>query len=179
MAETIQCQNCRRMATPVSETSYDEERQLLLLECESDCESRNASPSRWRRPKKYRRFLKPTKAMAYLVLIDLVIIGLLVCAFEPLITLLRRNEELFTPRVTISRPEKPSSTQSWWPQTDERKIPRILHQTCANATVPEKWVDSQRSCLNAYSDFEYKVCFCSVDRCIFTGPNDADHMCHL
>lgn len=160
MAESMQCQYCRRMATPISETSFDDqERQLLLLECESDCESRCESPSRWRRPKKYRRFLKPTKATAYLVLIDLVIIGLLVCAFEPLITLLRRNEELFTPRVTLSPPKQPSSSTSpsWWPHADQRKIPRILHQTCANATVPAKWVESQKSCLNAYSDFEYKV----------------------
>lgn len=100
--------------------------------------------------------------MAYLVLIDLIIIGTLVFITNPLITLLRRNDELFPTRASLSRPDIPAGS---WPQ---RKIPRILHQTCANDTIPEKWVNSQRSCKEAYSEYEYKVCFTweSVTTCL-------------
>ena len=96
-----------------------------------------------------RRRLPRNKVLAYLLLIDLVIVALLVYITEPLITLLRRNEELFTPKVVLSN-DAPA-------YTDQRKIPKILHQTTANATIPDKWVDSQQSCKKAYSDFEYKV----------------------
>jgi mannosyltransferase OCH1-like enzyme len=90
----------------------------------------------------------------FLLLIDLIMVGLLLQALEPLITLLRRNEELFGPRVALSGPDASDA----WDQTDRpNKIPRILHQTTATDTVPDKWVHSQRSCKEAYSDFEYKV----------------------
>jgi len=67
--------------------------------------------------------------------------------------LLRRNEELFQPRVALSQHDIGAS----WPQPGPRSIPRILHQTCANDTIPDKWVNSQRSCKEAYSGFEYKL----------------------
>ena len=38
------------------------------------------------------------------------------------------------------------------------QIPRILHQTAKNETIPDIWVDSQESCLTTYSSYEYKVC---------------------
>lgn len=90
----------------------------------------------------------------FLLLIDLMIVALLLHALEPLITLLRRNEELFMPRATLSG----TSILGAWHQTDRpNKIPRILHQTTATETIPDKWVQTQRSCKEAYSDFEYKV----------------------
>jgi mannosyltransferase OCH1-like enzyme len=36
-------------------------------------------------------------------------------------------------------------------------IPFILHQTAAKDTIPDQWVRSQKSCKQAYADFEYKV----------------------
>ena len=33
----------------------------------------------------------------------------------------------------------------------------ILHQTCADENIPEKWIVSQRSCIDTYSHFEYMV----------------------
>ncbi|KAB5576206.1 glycosyltransferase family 32 protein [Coniochaeta sp. 2T2.1] len=100
-------------------------------------------------PRRPRRRLPRNKVLAYLLLIDLIIVALLVYITEPLITLLRRNEELFTPNLVLSH-DAPA-------YTEQRKIPKILHQTTANATIPDKWVDSQRSCKKAYSDFEYKL----------------------
>ncbi|RBR20132.1 uncharacterized protein FIESC28_05411 [Fusarium coffeatum] len=37
------------------------------------------------------------------------------------------------------------------------QIPRILHQTAKNETIPDIWVDSQESCLTTYSSYEYKL----------------------
>ncbi|KAM0251935.1 hypothetical protein ACHAQJ_007950 [Trichoderma viride] len=125
---------------------FDEERQ------DGDSPS---SCQRW--SMKYLRFPRLTKMAVFLLLvIDLTIVGTLVYTLEPLITLLRRNEELFTPTVTL--PRNNSSSASYYSQDQNRpKIPRILHQTTANSTIPDKWVQSQRSCRETYSEFEYKL----------------------
>lgn len=133
--------------SPGSQTPYDEER----LACGP------AARSCWRHPSKYLQYVpRPRKVTVCLLLIDLMIVGLLVRALEPLITLLGRNEELFQARVTLSRHNIHASS----PHPNLPKIPRILHQTCANDTIPDKWVESQRSCKQAYSNFEYKVWLC-------------------
>lgn len=135
----------RRLATGTPDDSpappYDEER----LE--------HASGSCWIRPSKYLQFSRPSKSTVYVLLFDAILLGLLVYTLEPLITLLFRNEELFSPRVTLSQ----NGTAASWPDQGSRKIPRILHQTCANDTIPDKWVKSQQSCKTAYAGFEYKV----------------------
>ena len=85
---------------------------------------------------------------------DVMVVVLLVQTLEPLITLLRRNEELFMPRTTLYEPDTSNSSN----QTEKsNKIPRILHQTTATEKIPERWIESQRSCGEAYADFEYKV----------------------
>lgn len=106
---------------------------------------------------KYLRLPRLNKAGVFLLLlVDLTIVSLLLYSLEPLITLLRRNEELFSPRISIPRNDTFSSLQ-YSDDLSHPKIPRILHQTCANSTVPDKWVQSQRSCRETYSEFEYKV----------------------
>jgi hypothetical protein len=128
----------------------DEER-LLDLDVENSSSSSNHSRSRRRSSSRFLRGIRrPSKVLAYFLLIDFIIIGLLVYLTEPLITLLARNEELFSPRFTF-----PDDAPALSP--GQRKIPHILHQTTANATIPDKWVDSQASCKKAYKDFEYKV----------------------
>ncbi|KAF4449358.1 putative glycosyltransferase C4F11.04c [Fusarium austroafricanum] len=97
--------------------------------------------------------LRMRKATVYLLLIDLLVIALLVHAFEPLITLLRRNEELFGTQIELDHNDAIKTS----PPADQQKIPRILHQTCKNETVPEVWVSSQQSCIETYHDFEYML----------------------
>lgn len=92
-------------------------------------------------------------AVFLLLVVDLTIVGVLVYTLEPLITLLRRNEELFTPTVVLPL----NGTAGASSFSGDQKIPRILHQTTANSKIPEKWVKSQQSCIETYSDFEYKV----------------------
>lgn len=127
---------------PSNDTIYDEEnlgRNYGLLQC----------PGR-----SFRLVRRPKRATVLLLLIDLVIVGLLLQTFEPLITLLRRNEELFGSRVALNATYTPDArhqtTSSW-------KIPLILHQTTATETIPDQWIESQQSCKEAYSDFEYRV----------------------
>lgn len=94
------------------------------------------------------------KATVVFLLIDLMVVGLLLQFFAPLITLLRRNEELFGSRVALPAPYRPDAR---YQMTSSGQIPRILHQTAATETIPNKWIESQQSCKEAYSDFEYKV----------------------
>ncbi|KKP05301.1 hypothetical protein THAR02_02567 [Trichoderma harzianum] len=137
-----------------NEQQFDEERGERPAR-----ESRSPSSTQ-RRALKFLRFPRLNKAALFLLLlVDVTIVGLLLYSLEPLITLLRRNDELFSPRITIPRNDSWSS-----PMFDDDdhelghpKIPRILHQTTKNSTIPEKWAASQRSCKETYADFEYKL----------------------
>ncbi|KAJ6134807.1 mannosyl phosphorylinositol ceramide synthase sur1 protein [Penicillium sp. IBT 18751x] len=99
------------------------------------------------------RIQRPGKSTILLFLLDVLVIWLLIHQLEPLITLLRRNEELFKPQVTLSDQEDLNSLHKMHRSS---RIPRILHQTASTNIVPDKWVESQASCKEAYGDFEYK-----------------------
>ena len=36
-------------------------------------------------------------------------------------------------------------------------IPKIIHQTYKNETIPEVWREAQQSCIDLHEDYEYKV----------------------
>ena len=36
-------------------------------------------------------------------------------------------------------------------------IPKIIHQTYKNETIPERWVNVRQSCLDLHADYEYIV----------------------
>ncbi|KAM5380088.1 hypothetical protein ACJZ2D_003735 [Fusarium nematophilum] len=95
------------------------------------------------------------KATIYLLLMDILIVALVVRAFEPLITLLRRNEEMFGARLTLPVNETVAAEPD--ESSDRQTIPRIFHQTSATEEVREDWVLAHQSCQDAYSDFEYKL----------------------
>lgn len=119
------------------------------------------------RPRPSNHRVGPIKIAPLLLLVDLVILGLLLYTFEPLITLLRRNKELFGPRVALpSSPvlfDRNHTAQS-------SKIPLILHQTTPKEMIPDRWVESQKSCKRAYSGFEYKVNLSTYDYMIELIP---------
>ncbi|EEY19564.1 mannosyl phosphorylinositol ceramide synthase SUR1 [Verticillium alfalfae VaMs.102] len=123
---------------------YDEERLELLGEFDTP------SP-RWSLSRRCLRLPRPKKSTTWLLLIDLTIIGLLVIAFWPLITLLLYNERLFGARLALPV-EKTPHTENHYQQ---HAIPRILHQTSATEQIRDDWVKPQQSCKDAYSDFEY------------------------
>lgn len=123
--------------------SYDEE-----------CLNQRAEHFSRERRRNYMRIKRPRKSTIFLFFLDITITWLLIHHLEPLITLLRRNEELFKPRVTLSTLEDLDSLHG---MNKSSHIPRILHQTAATEIIPDKWVQSQASCKKAYGDFEYKV----------------------
>ncbi|KAK7415063.1 CSG1/SUR1-like protein [Neonectria punicea] len=127
-------------SSPHRAKGYDEER----------LEWKSASVwSTW--PKKLLRFPRLRSVAFVLLLIDLTILGLVVHTLEPLITLLRRNEELFGSRLAFTKDPLPYTEN----HPDQHKIPKILHQTGATDAIPDKWIKPQQSCKDAYSDFEY------------------------
>ncbi|KAI5456643.1 nucleotide-diphospho-sugar transferase [Mariannaea sp. PMI_226] len=130
-----------RSASP-NNKNYDEER----------LEWGSVSLSSW--PKKYLRLPRLRKTAIYLILIDILITLVVVRCFNPLITLLVRNEELFGARLTLPLDKDPERTE---PPADQQLIPRILHQTAATDLIPDQWIHSQKSCKDAYSEFEYKL----------------------
>jgi hypothetical protein len=98
----------------------------------------------------------PRKATVwfFLLLVDLTILVMLLHTLKPLITLLRLNEQLFSPRVTLPSPSFSNYRNG---TVQSNRIPLILHQTTATEEIPERWIQPQQSCKKAYSDFEYKV----------------------
>lgn len=105
----------------------------------------------WEPIKFWYRPMAVRKTSAFLLLTDLVVLGLLLAILHPLISLLWRNNERFGPRDVFPPGERTEVRNS------TRLIPRILHQTCANETIPAKWAEAHASCKNAYADFEYMV----------------------
>ncbi|KAL6855651.1 nucleotide-diphospho-sugar transferase [Trichoderma novae-zelandiae] len=132
-----------------NERQYDEERQAR--------EERDSPSSCQRWSMKYLRFPRLNRSAAFmLLLVDLSIVCLLVYSLEPLITLLRRNDELFSPRIVIPRNDSWGSSH-FDDDMSHPRIPRILHQTTPNTTIPEKWAKSHHSCQETYADFEYML----------------------
>lgn len=37
-------------------------------------------------------------------------------------------------------------------------IPKIIHQTYVNDSIPEVWKEAQQSCIDLHEDYDYKVC---------------------
>lgn len=56
----------------------------------------------------------------------------------------------------ITRAEVPGPSSSL---IDERPqlIPKIIHQTYANESIPERWKIPQQNCIELHHDYEYKL----------------------
>jgi inositol phosphorylceramide mannosyltransferase catalytic subunit len=56
----------------------------------------------------------------------------------------------------ISRAELPGPNSNV-PEHREQLIPKIIHQTYINESIPERWNVARQSCLDLHEDYEYKV----------------------
>lgn len=86
------------------------------------------------------------------ILINLVIISLLVRSVFTLLTLLVEDASA----DAIHRSDIPSPNSSLIEQRPQI-IPKIIHQTYKNETIPEHWREAQQSCIDLHPDYEYKV----------------------
>lgn len=61
----------------------------------------------------------------------------------------------------ISRAEIPSTNSD--PFVGKKQlIPKIIHQTYANTSLPKQWISAQASCKAHNKDYEYKVCLKNI-----------------
>jgi inositol phosphorylceramide mannosyltransferase catalytic subunit len=89
-----------------------------------------------------------------LVLAAATILGGLVYLFSTLIALLFETglQNAIQPAVLSALSRSSSSTLE-----DRRPIPKIIHQTWKNETIPEAWSIAQYSCQDLHPDYQYIV----------------------
>jgi mannosyltransferase OCH1-like enzyme len=59
----------------------------------------------------------------------------------------------------ISRAEIPGPNSDDPLNGRKQLIPKIIHQTYANTSLPAHWKAAQQSCIELHKDYEYKVIF--------------------
>jgi hypothetical protein len=93
------------------------------------------------------------RGTAIFLVINLVIIGLLINACSTLIGLL--FEDGAADAIRHADIPGPGSDL-----LDQRKqvIPKIIHQTYINSSIPEQWKKGQQACIDLHKDYEYMVC---------------------
>ncbi|KAI5299045.1 hypothetical protein KEM56_003557, partial [Ascosphaera pollenicola] len=74
----------------------------------------------------------------------------LLYAFSTLISLLLEDYA----EDAIHRSELPSQNSTLI-DTRPQLIPKIIHQTYKNETIPSVWRDAQKSCISLHDDYEY------------------------
>jgi len=97
--------------------------------------------------------MRPSRGLLLFLLANLVIIGVLVHSVFTLITLLFEDCSADAiPAIDIPPPHAVEDIKKL-PQY----IPKIIHQTWANESIPEKWQKAQKSCRDLHGDYEYTV----------------------
>jgi len=86
------------------------------------------------------------------LIINLLIIGFLLNAFSTLISLLFEDGA----SDAIHRAEIPAPGSDLI-ENRTQLIPKIIHQTYINTSIPAQWKAGQQSCLDLHEDYEYKL----------------------
>ncbi|KAA6407186.1 MAG: mannosyl phosphorylinositol ceramide synthase SUR1 [Lasallia pustulata] len=92
------------------------------------------------------------RGLVIFLVVNLLIIAFLVRSVSTLLSLLIEDAA----NDAIHRAELPAPNS---PLIDGRPqlIPKIIHQTYVNDSVPERWRDAQQSCIDLHEDYEYKL----------------------
>jgi mannosyltransferase OCH1-like enzyme len=91
-------------------------------------------------------------------LVNLLILSLLIRSVSTLLSLLVEDAAA----DAIHRSELPSPNSSLI-ETRPQIIPKIIHQTYKNETIPEVWLEAQKSCIDLHPDYEYIVRFFALE----------------
>ncbi|KAE8361458.1 MIPC synthase subunit [Aspergillus caelatus] len=90
------------------------------------------------------------RGLLIFLLINLAILILLARSVSTLLSLLFEDGAA----DAVHRAELPSPNSSLVEQRPQI-IPKIIHQTYKNETIPERWVDAQQRCIDMHPDYEY------------------------
>ncbi|KAB8300084.1 hypothetical protein EYC80_000316 [Monilinia laxa] len=86
------------------------------------------------------------------LIINLIVLGFLLNAFSTLISLLFVDGHA----DAIHRSEIPAPGSELI-ENRTQLIPKIIHQTYINSSIPERWKKGQQSCVGLHEDYEYKL----------------------
>lgn len=92
------------------------------------------------------------RGLLVFLVVNLIIITFLIRSVSTLLSLLLEDASA----DAIHRAELPSPNSSLIEQRPQ-VIPKIIHQTYKNETIPEVWRDAQQSCIDLHPDYEYIV----------------------
>jgi mannosyltransferase OCH1-like enzyme len=94
------------------------------------------------------------RGLLVFLIVNLLIITFLVRSVSTLLSLLLEDAQA----DAIHRAELPSPNSSLIEQRPQI-IPKIIHQTYKNESIPEVWQEAQKSCIDLHPDYEYMVNF--------------------
>jgi mannosyltransferase OCH1-like enzyme len=92
------------------------------------------------------------RGLLVFLIVNLLIITFLVRSVSTLLSLLLEDAQA----DAIHRAELPSPNSSLIEQRPQI-IPKIIHQTYKNESIPEVWQEAQKSCIDLHPDYEYMV----------------------
>jgi mannosyltransferase OCH1-like enzyme len=96
--------------------------------------------------------IKLRRSVVIFLIIQTLIIIFLVRSVFTLLTLLTETGD--ADAITHGEIPAPNSTAI---EKRPQLIPKIIHQTYINATIPERWREPVQQCLDIHKDYEYKV----------------------
>lgn len=94
------------------------------------------------------------KGYLIFIVVNFFIVASLVRSVFTLLTLLIEDASA----DAIRRSDLPSPNSSLI-ETRPQLIPKIIHQTYKNESIPAMWLGAQQSCIKLHADYEYKVRF--------------------
>lgn len=106
------------------------------------------------------------RGVVIFILVNVLIIGFLVRSVFTLLTLL--VEDASADAIHRSDIPSPNSTLI---ETRPQLIPKIIHQTYINESIPERWIGPQQSFIDLHPDYEYKVGFYMGGYCALKSTN--------
>lgn len=92
------------------------------------------------------------RGLLVFLVVNLLIVTFLIRSVSTLLSLLLEDAAA----DAIHRAELPSPNSSLIEQRPQ-VIPKIIHQTYKNESIPEVWKDAQQSCIDLHPDYEYIV----------------------
>jgi inositol phosphorylceramide mannosyltransferase catalytic subunit len=102
-------------------------------------------------PSPLTRILTMRRSLLIFLLGAILLLTFLLHSVSTLVSLLFEDASL----DAIPRSEIPSPNSTLLDHLPHLKIPKIIHQTYINESIPAHWVPAQQSCIDVHPDYEY------------------------